>query len=156
MGAQGRMKFGGLRNGKYFYQRESFYGRMVRVVKDFGFFAHTGIQRKYVSWNWRMPGATGRGKSPLLDFSERFRRKVNDGFDTFCLSWKYLSFDHVRVRVPRHGAKAGDGGAFPHRVGGHEPGGDWQSGAPRDAEQAEAGRHFDRRKVRGADDAERL
>ena len=47
--------------------------------------------------------------------------------DTLCVSWKYLPQPHGRVRDEGLGEESGAGVRVPYRIGGHQPGGDWQS-----------------------------
>ena len=56
--------------------------------------------------------------------------------DTLCVSWKYLPQPHGRVRDEGLGEESGAGVRVPYRIGGHQPGGDWQSGLSSGAAQA--------------------
>ena len=60
----------------------------------------------------------------------------SDEEDTFCVSWKYLPQPHGRVRDEGLGEKSGAGVRVPYRIGGYQPGGDWQSGLSSGAAQA--------------------
>ena len=48
--------------------------------------------------------------------------------DPFCVSWKYLPEPNGRVCDEGSGEEGGTGEPVPNRLGGHQPGGDWQSG----------------------------
>ena len=56
--------------------------------------------------------------------------------DTLCVSWKYLPQPHGRVCDEGLGEESGAGVRVPYRVGGHQPGGDWQPGLSPGAAQA--------------------
>ena len=56
--------------------------------------------------------------------------------DTLCVSWKYLPQPHGRVRDEGLGEESGAGVKVPYRIGGHQPGGDRQSGLSSGAAQA--------------------
>ena len=50
-----------------------------------------------------------------------------DDKDTFCVSRQYLQKPNGRVCDEKLGEKGGIGAEIPHRIGGYQPGGDWQS-----------------------------
>ena len=52
------------------------------------------------------------------------------------VSWEDLPQPHGRVRDEGLGEESGAGVTIPYRVGGHQPGGDWQSGLSPGAAQA--------------------
>ena len=56
--------------------------------------------------------------------------------DTLCVSRQYLPQPHGRVRDEGLGEEGGAGVTIPYRLGGHQPGGDWQSGLSPGAAQA--------------------
>ena len=64
-----------------------------------------------------------------------------DDKDTFCVSWEYLSESNGRVRDEGLGEKGGAGKGIPHRVCGHQPGGNREPGLS--SCPAEAGRARD-------------
>ena len=61
--------------------------------------------------------------------------------DTLCMPWQYLPQPHGRVCDEGLGEEGGAGVTIPYRIGGHQPGGDWQSGLSPGA--AQAGRAWD-------------
>ena len=56
--------------------------------------------------------------------------------DTLCVSWKYLPQPHGRVRDEGLGEESWAGVTISYRIGGHQPGGDRQSGLFSGAAQA--------------------
>ena len=56
--------------------------------------------------------------------------------DTLCVSWQYLPQPHGRVRNEGLGEEGGAGVRVPYRIGGHQPGGDRQSGLSSGTAQA--------------------
>ena len=56
--------------------------------------------------------------------------------DTLCVSWKYLPQPNGGIRDEGLGQKSWADVTVPYRVGGHQPGGDWQSGLSPGAAQA--------------------
>ena len=65
--------------------------------------------------------------------------------DTLCVSWEYLPQPHGRVRDEGLGEESWAGVTIPYRVGGHQPGGNWQSGLSSGAAQAGGARDLLRR-----------
>ena len=56
--------------------------------------------------------------------------------DTLCVSWQYLPQPHGRVRDEGLSEESGADVKVPYRIGGHQPGGDRQSGLSSGAAQA--------------------
>ena len=67
---------------------------------------------------------------------EAMQGSESDEEDTLCVSWKYLPQPHGRVRDEGLGEESGAGVRVPYRIGGHQPGGDRQSGLSSGAAQA--------------------
>ena len=61
--------------------------------------------------------------------------------DPFCVSRQYLSEPDGRVCDEGLGEKVRSGGGVPDRLGGHQPGGDWQPGLPSGPAEAGGARH---------------
>ena len=61
--------------------------------------------------------------------------------DPFCVSRQYLSESDGRVCDEGLGEKVRSGGGVPDRLGGHQPGGDWQPGLPSGPAEAGGARH---------------
>ena len=68
--------------------------------------------------------------------NEVTRECESDEEDTLCVSWKYLPQPHGRVRDEGLGEESWAGVTISYRVGGHQPGGDRQSGLFSGAAQA--------------------
>ena len=64
------------------------------------------------------------------------RESESDEEDTLCVSWKYLPQPDGRVRDEGLGEESWAGVTISYRIGGHQPGGDWQSGLSPGAAQA--------------------
>ena len=64
------------------------------------------------------------------------RESESDEEDTLCVSWKYLPQPHGRVRDEGLGEESWAGVTISYRIGGHQPGGDRQSGLFSGAERA--------------------
>ena len=73
--------------------------------------------------------------------NEVTRECESDEEDTLCVSWKYLPQPHGRVRDEGLGEESWAGVTISYRVGGHQPGGDRQSGLFSGAAQAPDGLH---------------
>ena len=67
---------------------------------------------------------------------EAMQESESDEEDTLCVSWKYLPQPHGRVCDEGLGEEGGAGVRVPYRIGGHQPGGDRQSGLSPGAAQA--------------------
>ena len=76
--------------------------------------------------------------------------------DPFCVSWKYLSEPDGRVCDEGFGEESGTGGPVPDRLGGHQPGGNRQSGLSASPAEAGGARHLLRRPRRPAAPQSRL
>ena len=63
--------------------------------------------------------------------------------DPFCVSRQYLSESDGRVCDEGLGEKVRSGGGVPDRLGGHQPGGDWQPGLPCESHAARQLRNHD-------------
>ncbi len=61
--------------------------------------------------------------------------------DPFCVSRQYLSESDGRVCDEGLDEKVRSGGGVPDRLGGHQPGGDWQPGLPSGPAEAGGARH---------------
>ena len=76
--------------------------------------------------------------------------------DPFCVSWKYLPEPDGRVCDEGFGEKGWPGEQVPDRLGGHQPGGDWQPGLSTGPAEAGGARHLLRRPRRPAAPQQRL
>ena len=85
---------------------------------------------------WRNSSLDEQAISCYTGEKEVTRESESDEEDTLCMSWKYLPQPHGRVRDEGLGEESGAGIAISYRIGGHQPGGDWQSGLSPGAAQA--------------------
>ena len=76
--------------------------------------------------------------------------------NSFCVSRQYLSEPDGRVCDEGFGEEGGTGRRISDRLGGHQPGGDWQSGLPTGPAEAGGARHLLRRTCRPAAPQQRL
>ena len=67
---------------------------------------------------------------------EAMQESESDEEDTLCVSWQYLPQPDGGVRDEGFGEESGAVVTVPYRVGGHQPGGDWQPGLSPGAAQA--------------------
>ena len=98
---------------------------------------------------WLYSSLDEQAVSCYTEEKEAMQGSESDEEDTLCVSWKYLPQPHGRVRDEGLGEESGAGVRVPYRIGGHQPGGDRQSGLSSGA--AQTGRTWDLlRRPRGA------
>ena len=85
---------------------------------------------------WRNSSLDEQAASCYTGENEVTRESESDEEDTLCVSWKYLPQPHGRVRDEGVGEESWAGVTISYRIGGHQPGGDRQSGLVSGAAQA--------------------
>ena len=85
---------------------------------------------------WRNSSLDEQAVSCYTGEKEATQESESDEEDTLCVSWKYLPQPDGRVRDEGLGEESGAGVRVPYRIGGHQPGGDRQSGLFSGAERA--------------------
>ena len=85
---------------------------------------------------WRNSSLDEQAVSCYTGEKEATQESESDEEDTLCVSWKYLPQPDGRVRDEGLGEESGAGVRVPYRIGGHQPGGDRQSGLSSGAAQA--------------------
>ena len=85
---------------------------------------------------WRNSSLDEQAVSCYTGEKEVTRESESDEEDTLCVSWKYLPQPHGRVRDEGLGEESWAGVTISYRIGGHQPGGDRQSGLFSGAAQA--------------------
>ena len=85
---------------------------------------------------WLHSSLDEQALSCYTEEKEAMQESESDEEDTLCVSWKYLPQPHGRVRDEGLGEESGAGVRVPYRIGGHQPGGDRQSGLSSGAAQA--------------------
>ena len=85
---------------------------------------------------WRNSSLDEQAVSCYTGEKEVTRESESDEEDTLCVSWKYLPQPHGRVRDEGVGEESWAGVTISYRIGGHQPGGDRQSGLFSGAAQA--------------------
>ena len=100
---------------------------------------------------WRNSSLDEQAVSCYTGEKEVTRESEWNEKDTLCVSWEYLPQPHGRVCDEGLGEEGGAGVTVPYRIGGHQPGGDRQSGLSSGTAQAIRARNLLRR-PRGAAD----
>ena len=85
---------------------------------------------------WRNSSLDEQVVSCYTGEKEITQESESDEEDTLCMPWQYLPQPHGRVRDEGLGEESGAVVTVPYRVGGHQPGGDWQPGLSPGAAQA--------------------
>ena len=107
----------------------------IRAALRFGW-KKTKLLESIKTQAWLYSSLDEQAVSCYTGENEVTRESESDEEDTLCVSWKYLPQPHGRVRDEGPGEESGSGVAVPYRVGGHQPGGDRQSGLSSGAAQA--------------------
>ena len=85
---------------------------------------------------WLHSSLDEQAVSCYTEEKEAMQESESDEEDTLCVSWKYLPQPDGRVRDEGLGEESWAGVTISYRIGGHQPGGDWQSGLSPGAAQA--------------------
>ena len=120
----------------------------VRAVLHFGW-KKAKLLAAIESQAWRNSSLDEQAVSCYTGEKEITQESESDEEDTLCMPWQYLPQPHGRVRDEGLGEESGAGVTISYRVGGHQPGGDRQSGLSPGAAQAGGARDLLRR-PRGA------
>ena len=107
----------------------------IRAVLHFGW-KKAKLLAAIESQAWLHSSLDAQAISCYTEEKEISQESESDEEDTLCVSWKYLPQPHGRVRDEGLGEKSGAGVRVPYRIGGHQPGGDRQSGLSSGAAQA--------------------
>ena len=107
----------------------------IRAVLHFGW-KKAKLLAAIESQAWRNSSLDEQAVSCYTVEKEAMQESESDEEDTLCVSWKYLPQPHGRVRDEGLGEESGAGVAISYRIGGHQPGGDRQSGLFSGAAQA--------------------
>ena len=112
----------------------------IRAVLHFGW-KKAKLLAAIESQAWLHSTLDEQAVSCYTEEKEAMQESESDEEDTLCVSWKYLPQPHGRVRDEGLGEEGWAGVTVPYRIGGHQPGGDRQSGLSSGA--AQAGRVWD-------------
>ena len=85
---------------------------------------------------WLHSSLDEQALSCYTEEKEVSQESESDEEDTLCVPRQYLPQPHGRVCDEGLGEEGGAGVTIPYRIGGHQPGGDWQSGLSPGAAQA--------------------
>ena len=107
----------------------------IRAVLHFGW-KKAKLLVAIESQAWLHSTLDEQAVSCYTEEKEAMQESESDEEDTLCVSWKYLPQPHGRVRDEGLGEESGAGVRVPYRIGGHQPGGDRQSGLPSGTAQA--------------------
>ena len=107
----------------------------IRAVLHFGW-KKAKLLAAIESQAWRNSSLDEQAVSCYTEEKEAMQGSESDEEDTLCVSWKYLPQPHGRVRDEGLGEESGAGVTIPYRIGGHQSGGDRQSGLSSGAAQA--------------------
>ena len=107
----------------------------IRAVLHFGW-KKAKLLAAIESQAWLHSTLDEQTVSCYTEEKEAMQESESDEEDTLCVSWKYLPQPHGRVRDEGLGEESGAGVRVPYRIGGHQPGGDRQSGLSSGAAQA--------------------
>ena len=106
----------------------------IRAALHFGW-KKAKLLNAIESQAWLHSSLDEQAVSCYTEEKEISQESESDEEDTLCVSWKYLPQPHGRVRDEGLGAEGGAGVTIPYRIGGYQPGGDWQSGLSSGAAQ---------------------
>ena len=120
----------------------------IRAVLHFGW-KKAKLLAAIESQAWQHSSLDEQAFSCYTGEKEITQESESDEEDTLCVSWKYLPQPHGRVRDEGLSEEGWAGVTVPYRIGGHQPGGDRQSGLSSGAAQAGGARDLLRR-PRGA------
>ena len=107
----------------------------IRAVLHFGW-KKAKLLAAIESQAWLYSSLDEQAVSCYTEEKEAMQESESDEEDTLCVSWQYLPQPHGRVRDEGLGEEGGACLAVSYRVGGHQPGGDRQSGLSSGAAQA--------------------
>ena len=107
----------------------------IRAVLHFGW-KKAKLLAAIESQAWLHSTLDEQAVSCYTEEKEAMQESESDEEDTLCVSWKYLPQPHGRVCDEGLGEEGGAGVRVPYRIGGHQPGGDRQSGLFSGAAQA--------------------
>ena len=107
----------------------------IRAALHFGW-KKAKLLEAIESQAWLHSSLDEQAVSCYTEEKEAMQGSESDEEDTLCVSWKYLPQPHGRVRDEGLGEESGAGVRVPYRIGGHQPGGDRQSGLSSGAAQA--------------------
>ena len=99
----------------------------IRAALRFGW-KKTKLLESIKTQAWRNSSLDEQAVSCYTGEKEATQESESDEEDTLCVSWKYLPQPDGRVRDEGLGEESGAGVRVPYRIGGHQPGGDRQSG----------------------------
>ena len=106
----------------------------IRAVLHFGW-KKAKLLAAIESQAWLHSTLDEQAVSCYTEEKEAMQESESDEEDTLCVSWKYLPQPHGRVCDEGLGEEGGAGVTIPYRIGGHQPGGDRQSGLSSGAAQ---------------------
>ena len=107
----------------------------IRAVLHFGW-KKAKLLAAIESQAWLYSSLDEQAISCYTGENEATRESKCNEKDTLCVSWKYLPQPDGRVRDEGLSEESGAGVTIPYRIGGYQPGGDWQSGLSPGAAQA--------------------
>ena len=107
----------------------------IRAALHFGW-KKAKLLNAIESQAWLHSSLDEQAVSCYTEEKEAMQESESDEEDTLCVSWKYLPQPHGRVRDEGLGEESGAGVTISYRIGGHQPGGDRQSGLFSGAAQA--------------------
>ena len=107
----------------------------IRAALRFGW-KKTKLLESIKTQAWLYSSLDEQAASCYTGENEVTRECESDEEDTLCVSWKYLPQPHGRVRDEGLGEESWAGVTISYRIGGHQPGGDRQSGLFSGAAQA--------------------
>ena len=106
----------------------------IRAVLHFGW-KKAKLLAAIESQAWRNSSLDAQTVSCYTEEKEISQECESDEKDTLCVSWKYLPQPHGRICDEGLGEESGAGVTISYRIGGHQPGGDRQSGLSSGTEQ---------------------
>ena len=107
----------------------------IRAVLHFGW-KKARLLDAIESQAWQHSSLDEQAFSCYTGEKEATRESKCNEKDTLCVSWEYLPQPHGRVRDEGLSEEGWAGVTVPYRIGGHQPGGDRQSGLSSGAAQA--------------------
>ena len=106
----------------------------IRAALHFGW-KKAKLLNAIESQAWLHSSLDEQAVSCYTEEKEISQESESDEEDTLCVSWKYLPQPHGRVRDEGLGEEGRTCLTVPYRIGGHQSGGDWQSGLSSGAAQ---------------------
>ena len=116
----------------------------IRAVLHFGW-KKAKLLAAIESQAWLHSTLDEQAVSCYTEEKEAMQESESDEEDTLCVSRQYLPQPHGRIRDEGLSEESGAGVRVPYRIGGDQPGGDWQSGLSSGAAQAGGARDLLRR-----------